>query len=199
MKSSRRSFLQGLAAFFIVLFSSLSFLTGCNATTIFQTILAWIPTAEKAFAGIVTILGPFLPPGASAIIAEVNAAFQVVVAAVNEYLNAPAADKTTFLDKLRVALQAVSDQIQAFLNAINIPGNPIVAVVLGLAQVIISTIEGFLNNLPVPVGGKVLTMQAALHCSGATVVVVPKLRNDSSFKKDFNAICEANGQTSIEL
>jgi hypothetical protein len=172
---------------------------GCNAGTVFQDITAWLPTAEMAFAGIVTLLTPFLPPGATVLIGEVNAAFQVVAAAVTEYENAPAADKATLLGKIRVALAATSDQIQAFLNAVNIPGNPLIAVALGLAQILISAIEGFLNKIPAPAGAKVHLARTSIHCSGVTVVVVPKVRTLSAFKAAYNQVADTNGHPEIEL
>lgn len=201
MNPTRRGFLRmtGTGALVLSTGGAGVLIEGCNAGTVFQDILNWVPTAEAAFAGIVTILNPFLTPAVSAIIGMVNAAFQVVVTAVNEYEAAPAADKATALGKIRVALTAVSDQIQAFLSAINIPGNPLIAVVLGLAQVIISTIEGFLNKIPAPAGAKVHLARSSLHCSGVTVVVVPKVRTLSAFKATYNQVADTNGHPEIEL
>ncbi len=201
MNPTRRGFLKltGTGGLILSTGGAAVLLDACNAQTVFETIISWIPTAKSAFQGIVTILGPFLPPGAQALITEVFAALDVVTAAVNEYLNAPAADKATFLGKLRVALTAVGDQIQAFLAAFKATGNPLISVVLGLAQIIISTIEGFLGKIPLPAGAKVRTVRASIHFEGVTAVVVPKVRSISQFKKDFNSVCEANGQTSIEL
>ncbi len=173
---------------------------GANSATVFAQIEAWVAVGEKAFAGIVTLLGPFLPPGAQALIALVNAAFTTLLAAVQEYLNSPAAGQPAILPKIEAALQAIADNIQMFLTALNITGNPIVAVVIGLAQLILATIAGFLNALPVAAGGaKTYRVRSVVTVGGVSAQVIPKRRSLSSFRGAYNSIAESNGHSEIDL
>jgi len=173
---------------------------GCNAASVFANIENWVSVGEKAFAGIVTLLGPFLPPGATAIIAVVNASFATLMAAIKEYLASPAAGQPAILPKIEAALQSIADNIQTFLTALNITGNPIVAVVIGLAQLILATIAGFLNGLPVAKNGaKTYRVRSVVTVGGQSAPIVPKMRSISSFKSAYNGIAESNGHAEIDL
>jgi len=182
-------------------------LNACNPSSVFAEIEAWAcPPAggttsplQNAINGIVTILGPFLPPGATVLIAAITASVTAACGATQEYLNTTP-PPVGIIAKIQTALTDIADNLQAFLNAFNIPGNPIIAVVIGLAQVILSTIAGFLGKLPVAAGAaKTMVIRASVRFSGVSAPVTPKVRTVKSFKSDYNAVCEAHGQTAIEL
>jgi hypothetical protein len=172
-------------------------IAGCNAASVFADIQAWIPVGEKAFAGIVTLVGPFLPPGAAAIVTLVNASLTAVGDAIAEYMAAPAASKATLIGKIQTALTAVSDNISNFLAALNLSGNPLIAVVSGLAQIILSTIAGFLSLLPVPATAQ--AVKKSFTVGGITFPIVPKTRTVKSFKSAYNAMADANGHSEVDL
>src|SRR5713226_1070264 len=136
MQISRRncSKLCGSAVLFLAVGVS-PFMTGCG---LFSNILAWTSVAGVAIDGIVTALGPFMPPGSAQIILAIKAFLTDLAGTVTEYENdTNPADKATLLAKIRTLLGDIATNFQAFLARINLGGNPIVAVVLGLAQVIL--------------------------------------------------------------
>jgi hypothetical protein len=201
MNPTRRGFLKMTGAGGLILCTggASMLLEGCPpASTIFADIVAWIPTAKNAFKGILTILGPFLPAGAQVLADAVFASLDTVAAAVAEYNAAPAAAKATALGKIRVVLQVVADNIQTFLNDFNLTGNPIIAVVIGLAEVILSTIAGFIGQLPIA-GHKVGLGRTSVTFSGVSKPIVPKMRTLKQFRNDYNAVTEANGQSQIDI
>jgi hypothetical protein len=197
---TRREFGRTLGAGGLVLVTSggTVLIEGCNAGSVFTDIEAWIPTAEKAFAGIVSILGPFLPPGSTAIVALVNASFDTLAGVIAEYEAAPAAQKATLIGKIEVALQAIAGNIQTFLSAFNVTGNPIVAVVIGLAQVLLAAIAGFLNAMPVT-GARTRVMRTTVTFGGVTAQVVPKLMTRKQFVAAYDAVADSNGQSQVDL
>ncbi len=79
-------------------------------------------------------------------------------------------------------MQAVVDQLNAFLSALALPAGGILSLIIGLAQIIFSTIAGFMNNLPTAVKLKLSHLEVA----GVHVDVVAKERTRRAFKKDFN-------------
>ena len=71
------------------------------------------------------------------------------------------------------------------------------SLVLGLAQVVLAAIAGFLGQLPTT-GTKMLG--STVTVSGKTLPVVPKYyKNVGQFKSDWNAVCVAHGVTGIEI
>jgi hypothetical protein len=174
-------------------------LTGCpTAGTVFTDILKWIPTAILAVNGIVTVLGAFMPPGAMVIIVLINAALNSLTGTITQYNNdTNPADKATLLAKIRTILNDIVTNFQSFLDQLNLGANPIVAIVIGLANVLLAAIAGFLGQLPVA-GTAVLT--TSFHVGATMVRVVPKLyKNVGEFKKDWNQVCISNHHPEIEL
>lgn len=200
---NRRTFLHntGLALAVAGTGGATLLLEGCAG--ILATIEAWAPVAKNAVAGFVTILGPFLPPGSTVIIAAINASIDATVAAIMEYMAAPAANKNGLLAKIQLALKDIADNVQTFLHGLNIAGNPIVSVVIGLAQVLLSTIAGFINSLPIPTpapaGARNVVMASEFRVGNQRVAIIPKKRSLGGFKHDWNQVAEANGQSQIDL
>jgi hypothetical protein len=179
---SRREFAGTLAAGALAGTAGVSgFLVGgCNGS-IWGEIQTWVPVGISAFEQVLTLIAPLAAPGIDAIAELVKAGFSVLAGAISQYINAPAADKATFLQKVQLAFKDVSDNLQAFLNAVNVSGsNPIIKVVLGLVSIILSTIASFMAQIgptPAPI---------ALTLGGTRMDVTPVKRTVKQFKQDFN-------------
>lgn len=195
MQFTRRMF--GKMASFLLLgltAGASAFLAGCG---VFADIEAWVPIGVAAVNGIVTVLGALLPPGAVAIIALVKAGFADLTATITEYQNdTNPADKATWEAKIATILNDIASNFQSLLASLNLGSNPIEAVVLGLAQVFLAAIAGFLGQLPAT--SKTLTMSA--HVGTRTITIVPKFyKKASDFKHDYNAVAVADGHPEIVI
>ena len=177
----------------LVLGGALPFLVGCG---IFSDILAWTNVAGVALDGIVAALGNYMPPGGGQIIQLIKAFLQDLAGAVTEYQNdTNPADKATLLAKIRTLLSDIATNFESFLAQINLGTNPIVNVVLGLAQVILAAIMGFLGQLP---GAP--RIPAMIRLSGETLQVTPKYyKYVSDFKADYNAVCILYTRPELEI
>lgn len=193
MNITRRNFVKSSSLLYLASLGSAAFITGCN---VFDDILNWVPVGLTAIQGIVTLLGPLVPPGAITILNLVKAAFADLVAAVNDYKNdTNPADKATLLAKIRTLLNDIVNHFQDFLNALNLGNNPIVNIVIGLANIVISAIEGFMNQLPPPV-----SLVPTIHLGAQIVNITPKYyKHVGDFKKDYNAFATANGHSEIVI
>ena len=200
---TRRKFSQFVSKIFgtvmllIATGTSALFMSGCN---VFDDILNWIPVGLTAIGGIVAVLGPLVPPGSAAIITIIKAVFADLQAAVIAYKNdTNPADKATLLAKIRTFLNDIVINFQSFLAALNLGNNPIVAIVIGLASVILAAIAGFMGQLPTT-AGRTTIVTTSVSVGGKVVTVAPKYyKHTSDFKKDYNAICAQYGHTEIEL
>ena len=142
-----------------------------------------------AFNAVVSILGGAgIIPGP--IVTVVSAALQDVVADVNAYDAAPAADKTSIGLKLALAIQLAQAQLQTFYSGLNLTG--VLSVVIeGLIKIILSTLTGFLPALPIPP-----TSNPALRSAMALprqITFVPQKRTSKQFRAACNKICTDNG------
>jgi hypothetical protein len=193
---NRRNFVKssitGLTS--LALGGSVISMTGCN---VFQDIQTWIPIGLVAVQGIITVLGPLVPPQAVAIIVLIKAAFADLSAAITSYNNdTNPVDKSTLLAKIRTFLGDIVSNFQSFLNALNLGSNPIINVVVGLVNVVIAAVEGFMGQ--VPAAGPITPVTLTLN--GRLINVTPKLyKNVADFKKDFNAVAIANGHSEIVI
>lgn len=168
-------------------------MVGCNVVS---SIMTWIPIGLTALEGIVTLLGPFIGPGATAIIVLIKAAFADLAAAVSQYnADTNPLDKATLLAKIRTFLAAIVAHFQDFLNALNLGNNPIVNIVIGLVGIILSAIEGFMGQLPPPVA-----LTTSFHVGTRTEAITPKFyKSVGAFKADFNRVASANGHPEVEI
>lgn len=196
MTLSRRQFASRLIFAGTILSAPFS-LTGCG---IFSDILSWTAVASVALDGIVTVLGPLMPPSGQAIIVLIKAALADLAGAITQYQSdSNPADKATLLAKIRTFLEAIAANFQSFLG--QIAGNsPIINVVLGLAQVLLAAVMGFIGQLPpAPTGGgKTLTLSASI--GSHTVTVTPKYyKSVGAFKKDWNAVATGAGHAELVI
>jgi len=191
---NRRSFIKisstGVLSFAI---GSVATLDGC---TVFDDILTWVPIGLTAIQGIVTVLGPLISPGALTILALIKAGFADLSAAVSEYNNdTNPADKANLLSKIRTILADIVSNFQAFLDALNLGDNPIINIVIGLANIVISAIEGFMNQLP---STKSTALTTRLSLGSKSITVTPKFyKSVKDFKKDYNSFALANNHGEI--
>lgn len=191
---SRRGFAQSLGSVFGIsmLAGSTFTLTGCSFS-LTSTIESYISIGISAFQAIVNILSAagVIPPGAGTVIAvaiqAVKAAFADVVAAIQAYNDAPAADKTTLLGKITTALSAVEMELQQFWSDLSIPDSKLGSLIEGLLGVILSTIGAFISQLP-PAPAPATTK--ALR---KTIQFTPTKRSARTFRSDFNKMLTSGG------
>lgn len=169
-------------------------MTGCG---VFSDILAWTNIAGVAIDGIVTALGSFMPLGGVLIINAIKVFLADLAGAVTEYQNdTNPNDKATLLAKIRTLLTDIASNFQSFLAQINLGTNPIVNVVLGLAQVILAAIAGFIGQLPTGAAA----LSPSIRIGTKVVTVTPKYyKHVQSFVADYNSVCVANGHVELEI
>lgn len=185
----RRQFVGHLtrSAAAVALSSAVVSMSGCSVWT---DILNWVPVGEAALNSILSILsanGITVAAPGLAIIQTIEAGFTALVAAIKEYQSTTPPPVGT-LAKIETILTDIADNFSTFLKSLNISGG-LLGVIVGLAQVVLSTIAGFMGQLPTP------TPATAAHAavrsltvgSAQPVVVVPVHRTRRAFKKDFNA------------
>jgi hypothetical protein len=176
--------------------STLLTLEGCNATDVWHQIETWVPVGIDAFDSILAIVDPLMAPGAAAIALLVKAGFASLASAIDGYLNAPASEKTTWAAKVKLILSQLGTDLQSFLSAVNLSGNPIVKVVVALVQVIVDTIAGFLGKV-VPAAAS--SFPQTFRVGRETIHVEPMLRDRKKFVAAFNNACVANGHSELQI
>lgn len=196
MNSTRRGFIAASGASILFLLmsavSATSLLTGCNPIDIFTQIAIYVPIGLAAVSGIVALI-----PGlgaAAPILVLVKAGFADLLAAVQAYQAAPAADKATLLAKITLFLSDIITNFQAFIAALSIPG-PLAILVEALATLLISTLQAFLNKIsatPTPT-------QVHLRVAAKQVTVAAKYRTAKQFKAEYNATANAAGHSEIDI
>jgi phage-related protein len=190
---TRRKFFQLLIFLGTLSLAPLSFL-GCNATTVWQQIQLWVPVGIAAFEQILTLVAPLAAPGIDAIAELIKAGFASLAAAIDQYLNAPAASKDTLAQKIILIFNDITANIQSFITALGQSANPVVKIAVALINIIVSTIEGFLNQImPTP------PAPATLKVGRETVTVNPVKRDRKQFVADFNEVCNANGHPELDI
>jgi hypothetical protein len=95
-------------------------------------------------------------------------------------------------------IQAVFNLIVANFESLlsQVAQNPIVSVVIGLAQIILSTIAGFMGQLPATPGK---TLSVTFRVANENASFTPKARSRRQFKKDWNAVAAAGGHSEVKL
>lgn len=200
MNITRRAFAKVAGAGTLALAAGTSLLlVGC---TVFDNLLTWIPIGITAINGIVTVLGAFLPPGGAIIIGLVKAAFADLAATITEYKSdTNPADKATLLAKIKTILGDIVTNFQSFLNQLNIGGNPIEAVVIGLASVVLNALMGFFGQLPAaPTAGKALSNTFRVGPNGKPITIVPTTyKNVNAFRSAYNGVADSNGHPELDI
>jgi len=173
---------------------------GCN---LFNDILNWIPVGEASVNAMLTVLtsnGIAIAPAVSAAVTLTEAGLTALTAAVKEY-QATTPPPVGAVAKVQTALKDVVDNFQTFLASINVPGN-IFSVISGLAQVVLSTVAAFENQLPpttpaATAAARTTIVGATAHVGQAVIVITPKHRTVRAYKKDWNATLDAGTKLGV--
>ena len=193
---TRRGFtgrmLAGAGAVYLAGVNTACWLSG----SVFASIMTYVGIGLTAFQAVVSLLDPPLALALAGTIALVKAGFADLQLAVQDYNNAPAADKTTLKNRIAVVLQDLQFEIQKFWSNLNLPG-PLGTLVEGLLNIILSTLAGFAGQLPAPITppASVEKMKALAK----TITVTPQVRNKSQFESDFNAKWAASGRPPVKF
>jgi hypothetical protein len=173
---------------------------GCN---IFNDILNWVPVGKASVNSILAVLtsnGIAVSPAASAAVALIEAGFTALTAAVKEY-QATSPAPVGAVAKVQLALKAVVDNFQTFLASLNVPGS-IFSVISGLAQIVLSTIVAFQNELPAtPTSTAAVSRTAVVgdtaHVGPNLITITPKKRTIRAYKKEWNAVLDAGVKVGV--
>lgn len=163
---------------------------GCNTI---QDIENWIPTGESAVNAILSILtanGVPISVPITAAVALVETALNDLLAAAKEYQSATP-PPVGALAKIQAALAAVSDQFQNFVSQLSGIAGTVLQTVIALVKVIISTIGGFVSQLP-----SSPTLMARLNAH-PTVAAPPVQRSNDQFKHTWNDQLQAASRTGV--
>jgi hypothetical protein len=194
---TRRSFVQKISGAALMLWAgTLSVLTtGCSAIT---DIIHWIPVALVALNSIQNLLGPILSPVINSTLTPIKTAFSDLLAAAQAYnSDTNPADKATNLAKIQTFLNNITTSFQNLITSI--PGGAIASLVLGLVQIILSTIAGFVNELPTTPAPAV-TMSRMLSINGQSIpIIAVKNPTNRGFKKSWNAAVESGGHPEMKM
>lgn len=161
-------------------------LGGCN---LYDDILNWVPVGEASLNSILTVLssnGVVISPAIQGVVATIEAAFTALSAAVSEY-KSTTPPPTGAISKIQTAFTDIVDNFSTFLKSLSISSS-LVGVVVGIAQIIFSTIAAFSNKLPAVTTLKMATVLRTMQVGSQTVPIVPKVRTRRAFKKDINSV-----------
>ncbi len=163
---------------------------------VFANIMTYVGIGLTAFQAVVALLDPPLALAVAGTIALVKAGFADLQLAVQDYNNAPAADKTILKNKISVVLADLQFEIQKFWSNLNLPG-PLGILVESLLNIILSTLAGFAGQLPAPITPPASAEQ--MKTLAKTIHVVPQVRSKKQFEQDFNKVCTAAGYPAVKF
>jgi hypothetical protein len=166
--------------------------------SVFSNILTYTSIGLQAFSGVLTLLGPIIPMGGMivTIIALVKAGFGDLQLVVNDYNNAPAADKTTLLGKISTVMEEIISHLTNFWNNLTIPDGNLASVAEGLLGLIVGMLQGFQTQLPPPV---VTPVVAAARALPRKIAATPMRLTMPQFKTKFNGILTNAGKPPVKF
>jgi hypothetical protein len=161
--------------------------SGCN---VFTDIENWVPVGEAAVNSILSVLtanGVVIAAPLQAIVSLVEAGFAALTAAIKEYQSTVPAPVGA-LAKIEEAFTAIVDNFRTFLTSLSVSGG-LLAIIVGLAQIVFSTIAAFMNQLPAASSlRRTVVLGATFRVAGSTAVIVPRHRTRRAFKHDWNGV-----------
>jgi hypothetical protein len=192
MELTRRSFvkLSGVA-----LLAPIAFTEGCAIGSVEQEILNYLSVGVTAFQNIVAYLKAQGVSIGAPLVNEVLAAFAAATGLVQQFLDG---DTSVTFGAIAADINDIIAAIQAFFAQSGIPESPILSTALGLAEVILETLAGFLTKLQpsIIVGVKLL----AKNRPDVPTVVTPVFRkHKSQFVAAFNAKCVSVGHPELSI
>ena len=189
LNKSRRQWIgssaKGIGAMLLASSASM-FIYGCN---VYDDLYNWIGIGIASLNSIVSILKANGIIPAETIVNAVLGALNAVRGAIDEYKSTSPPPVGT-IAKIETALKDAVDQFTAFLRSISFSSAAgLFSLIAGLVQIILSTIAGFQNRLPVIAKAANLQISSGLAIAAQTigVQIVPKQRTVRAFKKDYNA------------
>jgi len=195
----RRSFLtrSGLALFALAM-GGMTFLTGCSWET---DLLNWLPLGIQSINTILSLLagaGILLGPSILATIGVIQAGLEDLRLAVIEYqaTNPPPVGLLAKIDTL------LSDLVANIGNVISqLPANNIISLVIGLFELVLSMLEGFLQRAtPTSLPKTAVALKRAIVVQGKSVVVFPRTNlSRRKYIRDFNHLLDAGGHSEDDL
>lgn len=206
MQIERRQFIQraaigtlGIRLAYATALSGLSLaLTGCS---VFTDILNWVPVGEASLNAILAVLtgnGVLISPAMQAMVGLIEAGFTALTAAIKEYQSTTPAPVGA-LAKIETAFKDVVDNFKTFLSSLSVNAG-LLGIVVGLAQIIFSTIAAFLNRLPAASSiRRSVTIYSSEKVAGTVVAVTPKDRTRRAFKKDFNHVLDSGSSVGVSI
>jgi len=189
---NRRYFVSSLTKFALLItaFGSALFTAGCN---VFNEILTWIPVGEASLDSILAVLannGVVISPAIQKIVSLIEAGFAALTAAIKEYQSASPAPVGA-LAKVQEAFKDIVDNFNSFLQSLSISSG-LLAIITGLAKVVLSTIAAFVNRLPsTPAKAHTMTAASSVKIGNTSVAIEPKFRSKAAFRNDFNGELKA--------
>jgi hypothetical protein len=172
---------------------------GCGS--VFNDILNWIPVGEAAVNSILAVLaanGVILIPGLQVYVSLIEAGLTALTGAIKEYQSTVPAPVGA-LAKIETAFKDVVDNFKNFLASLNVSGG-LLAIIVGIAQVVLSTIAAFMNQLPAASSLKRTVVLGHTFLVGSTTaVVIPKDRTRRAFKRDFNSVLDGGPSAGVVI
>lgn len=124
---------------------------GLSCDTVFQDIQNYVPIGIAAFNEILTLISPTEATSLAPIVATVKASFADLSVAINQYIQAPSTDKASLEGKIVTAINAVINNLNQFWADANLPNSQAAQTIVGVLQIVLSTLAAFLPK----VGGAV--------------------------------------------
>lgn len=173
---NRRKFAQSLA----VGFALISF-PACLFSNIYKTINQYVPLALLAFERIISILAEhgISVSGLQDAVNAVKAALADIQSAILEYQEANSHGKPTGIQIIVTALNVAHGRLEEFWRKLNIPNPQLSFTIKSLLGIIISTLQGFEQQLPAHQQGP-----GPMHTS--TFTGAGKVRTIKEFREEFN-------------
>lgn len=199
---TRRDFAKrtGLGLLVAAVGGSMFSMEGCNFA---GDILNWAPIGLAAFNSLVTMLETFgiINPAAPALgilVAAVRTAFADLIADVQFYqsIQPPPVGAVA---KIQAVLTILAQNIKNLFGQINTTAAPIVNLIIGLSQLLLGVIAGFLNKINSQLGIKTATLSNTFSVGGQTVSYLPLQISQKAFKSQFNNICASQGHYEMYL
>jgi len=189
MMLTRRKFATASIATAVGMSVSIPFESACTFSSVFANIEKYVPVGLQAVSAVLSILtgNGIAVAGVSGIIALIKVAFADLSAAVSQYQNAPAGQKTGLLGAISETMTVLEANIQKLWSDLSIPDARLSSLIEGLLGVITTTLSGFMTQLPAPVSPAAQTAKTMKMGLAKQLPSNPVQRSPKQFKRDFNA------------
>ena len=160
---------------------------GFSCQTVVNDISTYVPIGIQAFDTVLSLIDPPLALALAPIVKEVKVAFADLAAAVSAYNNAPASQKATLSGKITTALNVVIQYLQQFWSDANLPNGSLATTIIGVLQLIISTLAAFL-----PLFGGSVAMKVKFS-KQIPIIAIKNPKDQKAFKASVNTVLAKGG------